>query len=283
MTELPFQVDLKDKVVVVTGGAGVLGAAMCRALAACGAKIVVLGRDLAKAEALAHEIEHAGGRAMGISANVLDQPSLELAADHIKATFGPCDILINGAGGNNPKGVTGQRYFDPLTAGPDNTSFLELDIAGFQSVFDLNFMGSLLPSQVFGKHMVSREGCSIINIASMASYRPLTQVAAYSSAKAAIANFTQWLATHFARHGIRVNALAPGFFITEQNRKMMVNEDGSYTERAQRVIAQTPMARFGTADELLGALLWLASSKASSFVTGSIIPVDGGYSSYSGV
>ncbi|MFT4171063.1 MAG: SDR family oxidoreductase [Rhodocyclaceae bacterium] len=283
MTELPFHIDLKNKVAAVTGGSGVLGAEMCRALAACGAKVAILGRDMGKAEALAAEIEHAGGIAQGVSCNVLDRASIEAAAAHIAATFGPCDILINGAGGNNPKGVTGQRFFDPDTASADNTSFFELDMSGFEFVFDLNLMGTILPSQVFGKQMVGRAGCSIINIASMASFRPLTQVAAYSGAKAAVANFTQWLATHFAQQGIRVNALAPGFFITEQNRKMMINADGSYTERAQRVINQTPMARFGEAEELLGALLWLVSPKGASYVTGSVVAVDGGYSTYSGV
>ncbi|MBS1209380.1 MAG: D-mannonate oxidoreductase [Proteobacteria bacterium] len=282
---LPFSINLNNKVAVVTGGAGVLGAAMCRALAACGAKVVIIGRDLAKAETLATEIRNAGGVAQGLSCNVLDRTALENAAAHIATTFGPCDILINGAGGNHPKGITGQEYFDAETTGPDadSTSFFDLDMEGFKFVFDLNLMGTLLPSQVFAKQMLGRPGCSIINISSMSAFRPLTKVAAYSGAKAAVSNFTQWLAIHLGQSGVRVNAIAPGFFVTEQNRDLMLQQDGQYTPRAQKVLAQTPMRRFGEADELVGAMLWLAESKASSFVTGSIIAVDGGFSAYAGV
>ncbi|MDB5801718.1 MAG: D-mannonate oxidoreductase [Rhodocyclales bacterium] len=284
-TPLPFDIDLKNKVAVVTGGAGVLGAAMCRALAQCGAKVVIIGRDLAKAERLAESINETGGFAQGMSCNVLDRDALINAAEHIASTLGPCDILINGAGGNHPKGITGQEYFDAETAGKDasQTSFFDLDTEGFKFVFDLNLMGTLLPSQVFAKQMLGRPGCSIINISSMSAFRPLTKVAAYSGAKAAVSNFTQWLAVHLGQSGIRVNAIAPGFFITEQNQKLMLQEDGSFTPRAQKVIAQTPMRRFGDASELIGALLWLAEPKASGFVTGSIIAVDGGFSAYAGV
>lgn len=277
---LPFQIDLTGKVAVVTGGAGVLGAAMCRALAACGAKIAILGRDQAKADKLAAEITATGARAQGFSCNVLDRAALEATANAIAAEFGPCDILINGAGGNHPKGITDQEYLNTAEAG---SSFFDLDMEGFKFVFDLNLMGTLLPSQVFAKQMLGRAGCSIINISSMSAMKPLTKVAAYSGAKAAVSNFTQWLAVHLGQSGIRVNALAPGFFITEQNHKLMLQEDGTYTPRAQKVIAQTPMRRFGEADELIGALLWLAESKASGFVTGSIIAVDGGFSAYAGV
>lgn len=282
---LPFQIDLKDKVAVVTGGAGVLGAAMCKALAACGAKIAILGRDLSKANALAEEIQSTGGVAKGFSCNVLDRSALESTAEQIKESLGLCDILINGAGGNHPKGITGQEYFnaDTTSTEPGQTSFFDLDMEGFKFVFDLNLMGTLLPSQVFARQMVGRQGCTIINISSMGALRPLTKVAAYSGAKAAVSNFTQWLAVHLGQSGIRVNALAPGFFITEQNHKLMLEEDGSFTPRAQKVIAQTPMRRFGQADELIGALLWLAEPRASGFVTGSIISVDGGFSAYSGV
>jgi NAD(P)-dependent dehydrogenase (short-subunit alcohol dehydrogenase family) len=285
MNKLPFRVDLKDKVVVVTGGSGVLGSAMCRALAACGAKLVVIGRDRQKAEKLAGELAAAGGVARGVSCDVLDKPSLEAAAREIESAFGPCDILVNGAGGNHPKGTAGQEYFDAKTAGtaPSETTFFDFDVAGFDFVFKLNLLGTLLPSQVFGRQMVGRPGCTIINVSSMSALRPLTKVAAYSGAKAAINNLTQWLATHFAQSGIRVNAIAPGFFITEQNRKLMIQEDGNYTARAKKVIAQTPMRRFGEPDELLGALLWLADSKASGFVTGTIIAIDGGFSAYAGV
>lgn len=282
---LPFDIDLKNKVAVVTGGAGVLGAAMCRALAECGAKVVIIGRDLAKAERLAESINETGGIAQGMSCDVLNREALENAAAHIASTFGPCDILINGAGGNHPKGVTGQEYFDAETAGEDaaHTNFFDLDMEGFKFVFDLNLMGTLLPSQVFAKQMLGRAGCSILNISSMSAFRPLTKVAAYSGAKAAVSNFTQWLAVHLGQSGIRVNALAPGFFITEQNHKLMLEADGNFTPRAQKVIAQTPMRRFGDASELIGALLWLVEPKASGFVTGSIIAVDGGFSAYAGV
>lgn len=282
---LPFSIDLNNKVAVVTGGAGILGAAMCKALAACGAKVVVVGRDKAKADRLAEAIVAEGGTAKGMSCDVLNRQALETAAEEIASTYGPCDILINGAGGNHPKGVTGQEYFDAETAGKDaaSSSFFDLDMEGFKFVFDLNLMGTLLPSQVFARHMVGRAGCSIINISSMSAYRPLTKVAAYSGAKAAVSNFTQWLAVHLGQSGIRVNAIAPGFFITEQNRDLMLQKDGSYTPRAQKVIAQTPMKRFGEAEELIGALLWLVEPKASGFVTGSIIAVDGGFSAYSGV
>ncbi|HEX5126578.1 MAG TPA: SDR family oxidoreductase [Rhodocyclaceae bacterium] len=282
---IPFSIDLAGKVAVVTGGSGVLGAAMCRALAACGAKVVILGRDLAKAEALAAGIEETGGIAQGVSCDVLDRTALETVAAHIASTFGSCDILINGAGGNHPKGTTSMEAYDEgiLTTDTSQTSFFDLDVAGFDFVFNLNLMGTLLPCQIFGKQMLGRKGCSIINISSMSAMKPLTKVAAYSNAKAAVSNFTQWLAVHFAKTGIRVNALAPGFFITEQNYNLMMQPDGEYTPRAKKVIAQTPMARFGEPDELLGALLWLVEPKASGFVTGAIIPVDGGFSAYSGV
>ncbi|PAS97428.1 MAG: D-mannonate oxidoreductase [Candidatus Dactylopiibacterium carminicum] len=281
----PFSVDLTGKVAVVTGGAGILGAAMCRALAASGASIAIIGRDQAKAQRLADEIEGKGGKAKGYSCNVLDRVALEQTAAAIAADLGPCDILINGAGGNHPKGVTGQEYFDAATAGnsPEQSSFFDLGMEGFEFVFDLNLMGTVLPSQVFARQMLGRSGCSIINISSMSAFRPLTKVAAYSGAKAAVSNFTQWLAVHLGQSGIRVNAIAPGFFITEQNRELMLEKDGNYTPRAQKVITQTPMRRFGEANELIGALLWLAESRASGFVTGSIIAVDGGFSAYSGV
>jgi NAD(P)-dependent dehydrogenase (short-subunit alcohol dehydrogenase family) len=285
VNKLPFHVDLKSKVAVVTGGSGVLGSAMCKALAACGAKVVVIGRDLAKAEKLAAEIGRSEGTALAISCDVLDRASLEAAALKVQSTFGPCDILVNGAGGNHPKGITGQEYFDPeaSSSGSPLTNFFDLDIEGFKFVLDLNLLGTLLPSQVFGRQMLGRAGCTIVNVSSMSAVKPLTKVAAYSGAKAAVNNFTQWLATHFSRAGIRVNAIAPGFFITEQNRKLMLEEDGSYTPRARKIIAQTPMQRLGQPDELLGALLWLVEPKASGFVTGTIIPIDGGFSAYAGV
>jgi NAD(P)-dependent dehydrogenase (short-subunit alcohol dehydrogenase family) len=282
---LAFLVDLKDKVAVVTGGSGVLGSAMCRALAACGAKIAVVGRDRDKAERFAAELVGAGGVARGFSCDVVDRSAVEATAAAVSSTLGPCDILINGAGGNHPKGISGRETFDPSAAEttPAETTFFDLDVAGFEFVFDVNLVGTLLPSQVFGKQMVGRSGCTIINVSSMSAFRPLTKVAAYSGAKAAVNNLTQWLATHLAPAGIRVNAIAPGFFLTEQNHRLLIQEDGGYTPRARKVIAQTPMHRFGEPEELLGALLWLADSKASGFVTGTIIPVDGGFSAYAGV
>jgi NAD(P)-dependent dehydrogenase (short-subunit alcohol dehydrogenase family) len=285
MSTLAFRVDLKDKVAVVTGGSGVLGSAMCRALAECGAKLAVIGRDRAKAEKFAGELAATGATARGFSCDVVDRAAVEATAREIESSLGPCDILLNGAGGNHPKGTAGQEYFDAATAGktPAATTFFDLDVSGFQFVFDLNLLGTLLPSQVFGRQMLGRPGCTIINVSSMSAFRPLTKVAAYSGAKAAVNNLTLWLATHLASAGIRVNAIAPGFFITEQNHKLMIQEDGGYTPRAKKVIAQTPMRRFGEPHELLGALLWLADPKASGFVTGTVIAIDGGFSAYAGV
>jgi NAD(P)-dependent dehydrogenase (short-subunit alcohol dehydrogenase family) len=276
---------LRGKVAVVTGGSGVLGSVMCRALSSAGARVAILGRDREKAQRLADELSRDGAPARGISCDVLDRAAVEATARDVLATLGPCDILINGAGGNHPKGTSGLEAFDPNAAGktPADTTFFDLEVAGFEFVFDLNLLGTLLPSQVFGKQMVGRPGCTIINVSSMSAYRPLTKVAAYSAAKAAVNNLTQWLATHLAPAGIRVNAIAPGFFLTEQNHRLLVQDDGGYTPRARKVIAQTPMRRFGQPEELLGALLWLADSAASGFVTGTVVPVDGGFSAYAGV
>lgn len=284
--QLPFQIDLKNKVAVVTGGSGVLGSCMAQALAANGAKVVILGRSIEKAQTVVDAIRADGGTAMAVSADVLNKEALEAAAAQIAAEYGPCDILINGAGGNHPKGITTKEFLEPGDLGQHGeelTTFFDLTREGFGFVFDLNFLGTLLPCQVFGKGMVGREGCTIINISSMSAILPLTKVPAYSNAKAAVTNFTQWLAVHFAPVGIRVNAIAPGWFLTEQNRNLMLEADGSYTPRAQKVINNTPMKRMGNAEELLGALLWLVDSKAASFVTGSVIAVDGGFSAYSGV
>ena len=275
--------DLEGKVVVVTGGSGVLGAEMCRALVAAGARVAALGRDPVKLEGLAAELRATGGEAIGLSCNVLDRDSLASAADRILAAFGPCDILVNGAGGNHPQAATAQEVFDPEGLGTSSPSFFELDLAGFEFVLDLNLFGTLLPTQVFAKQMLGRPDCTVINISSMSAFKPLTKVVAYSAAKAAVTNFTQWLAVHFAQAGIRVNAIAPGFFLTEQNRKLMLQEDGSLTPRAKKVIAHTPMGRFGEPSELLGTLLWLCEARLSGFVTGAVIPVDGGFSAYSGV
>ena len=276
--------DLAGKVAVITGGSGVLGSEMCRALVAAGARVAALGRDPLRLEGLAAELRASGGDAIGVSCNVLEPRSLAFAAERIVATLGPCDILINGAGGNHPKAATAQEVFDPESSSKvGSPSFFELDLAGFEFVLDLNLVGTLLPTQVFAKQMLGRTGCTVINISSMSAFKPLTKVVAYSAAKAAVTNFTQWLAVHLAQAGIRVNAIAPGFFLTEQNRKLMLQEDGSLTPRAKKVIAHTPMGRFGEPSELLGTLLWLCETRLSGFVTGAVIPVDGGFSAYSGV
>jgi len=263
--------NLDQKVAVVTGGVGVLCAAMCRTLAQAGARVAVLDLRMDSAEALAAEL---GDGAMGVGCNVLDRASLEAAAQKVMDAFGRVDILINGAGGNKPQATTT----------PDQ-SFFDLPADALRWVFDLNLMGTLLPSQVFGKIMAEQKSGVILNISSMNAFRPLTRIAAYSAAKAGVSNFTQWLAVHMAQTcspNIRVNAIAPGFFVGDQNRKLLLNEDGSLTPRGQSIIAHTPMARFGNPDDLLGTVLWLVSP-ASEFITGIVVPIDGGFSAFSGV
>jgi len=283
---VPFEIDLKDKVVVVTGGGGVLGSMFAKALANCGAKIAILDLREEQADKVADVINEAGGIAIGVEANVLKVESLRDARKVVNEKLGPCDILLNGAGGNNPKGTTTKEYLfleDLEESKEEITTFFDLDPEGVQFVFNLNFIGTLLPTQVFAKDMVKREGVTVINISSMNAFTPLTKIPAYSGAKAAVSNFTQWLAVHMSKVGIRVNALAPGFFLTEQNRTLLTSEDGSYTERAEKILNQTPMGRFGEPEELVGTLLWLVSEKGSGFVNGTVIPVDGGFSAYSGV
>lgn len=280
----PLHFDLTNKVIVITGGAGVLGTEFSKACAQAGAKVVILGRSLEKAEKLASELRSLGQQALAVSADVLSKPSLESAHELIKKTFGPVDILINGAGGNDPKATTGDEYFSQAAYQTEGAKhFFNMDLDGFNYVFGLNFTGSLIPSQVFGKDMIGREGCSILNISSMSAFNPLTKIPAYSAAKAAINNFTQWMAVHFAKEGIRVNALAPGFFVTEQNKNLLIKPDGSLTDRSNKIINATPMKRFGEPGELIGTLLWLIDPKQSQFVTGVVIPVDGGFNAYSGV
>jgi len=263
--------DIQGQCAVVTGGAGVLCAAMCNALADAGAKVAVLDIRLEFAEKLAAEI---GNGATGIACNALDKASLENAAQRVLNSFGRVDILINGAGGNQPQATTGAEQ-----------PFFNLLPNALQNVFDLNLMGAILPCQVFGKVMAEQKSGVILNISSMNAFRPLTRIPAYSAAKAAVSNFTQWLAVHMAQEyspNIRVNALAPGFFIGEQNRNLLLNKDGSLTARGETIIQHTPQSRFGTPDDLLGAMLWLVSP-ASAFVTGIVTPVDGGFSAFSGV
>ena len=275
---------LEGKTAVITGGGGILCASFSKALAECGAKVAVLDLRKEMAEKVAEEIRRTGGTAMGIEANVLDKASLEEARDAVNKAFGPCDILINGAGGNHPKGTTTKEYLEKedLEKIEGVTTFFDLDPESIKFVFNLNFLGTLLPSQTFAKDMIDRNAV-IINISSMNAFTPLTKIPAYSGAKAAVSNFTQWLAVHFSKVGIRVNAIAPGFFITDQNRAMLQNTDGTYTPRAGKILGMTPAGRFGTDTELIGTLLWLACGEASSFVNGVIVPVDGGFSAYSGV
>lgn len=288
-TFLPFHVDLTGKVTVVTGGSGVLCSGFAKALGACGASVAVIGRNLEKAQKVADEIIAEGGKAMGISADVLDKSALESARQQILDAFGTCDILINGAGGNNPKGTTTKEYLFPedmerlKAQTSDIVTFFDLDFSGVQYVLDLNFLGTLLPTQVFARDMAEKPGAVILNVSSMNAFRPLTKIPAYSAAKAAVSNFTQWLAIHFAPVGIRVNAIAPGFFVTEQNRTLLMNPDGSLTPRSEKILAHTPMNRFGTPDDLTGTLLWLVDDKSSGFVNGVVVPVDGGFAAYSGV
>ena len=279
----PNQPDLGGKVVVITGGAGVLCSEFARALAQCGAKVAILNRTLSKAEALAEEIRAAGGEAAAVQVDVTDSASVAAAHEAVLGIYGKCDILINGAGGNNARANTDKEYFEPGDLEAEVKSFFDLEEAGFRSVMDLNFVGTLLPTQAFARDMLGRAGCCILNVSSMNAYTPLTKIPAYSGAKAAVSNFTQWLAVHFSKVGIRVNAIAPGFFSTEQNRTLLWNADGTPTARSGKILAATPMGRFGEAEELLGALLFLVDEKSASFVTGVCIPVDGGFSAYSGV
>ena len=280
---LCYKPNLEGKVAVVTGGAGVLCSEFAKAMALCGAKVAILGRTLSKAEAVAEEIKAMGGEAIAVSVDVTNAESVKTAHEEVLAKLGPCDILINGAGGNNPRATTDEEYFEMGDLDEETKTFFDMSSEDVEYVFNLNFSGTLIPTQAFAKDMIGREGCTILNVSSMNAYTPLTKIPAYSGAKAAISNFTQWLAVHFSKVGIRVNAIAPGFFSTEQNKKLLWNEDGTPTARTGKILAATPMGRFGTPEELLGALLFLVDEKAASFVTGIVIPVDGGFSAYSGV
>ncbi|MNW41477.1 putative oxidoreductase [compost metagenome] len=283
--EIPLKVDLSNKVAVVTGGNGVLGSYFSKALADCGAKVAVLGRNEETVNQVAEEIVMAGGQAIGVRANVLARNSLEEAKQVIEKELGTCDILVNNAGGNHPLGTTDDEFYDIETAGnsPKLKTFFDLQEEGISSVFDLNFRGTFLASQVFAKAMTEKKGCCIINISSMNAYTPLTKIPAYSGAKAAISNFTEWLSVYFAKTGVRVNAIAPGFFVTSQNRSLLFNEDGTPTSRGRKILNSTPTERFGEPSELIGGLLFLVSEQAASFVTGVVLPIDGGFSSYAGV
>ena len=281
--KLPFSIDLKDKVVVITGAGGVICSYLAKAIAQCGAKVCLLDLNEDAAINNAKEIVEEGYIAKGYACNVLEKSSLEKCNEQIKEDFGTCDILINGAGGNNPRATTDNEYAELDDISKDIKTFFDLDQSGIEFVFNLNFIGTLLPSQVFAKDMIGKKECSILNISSMNAYTPLTKIPAYSGAKAAITNFTQWLAVHFSHVGIRVNAIAPGFFSTKQNEKLLWKEDGSPTPRTGKILAATPMGRFGELQDLVGATLFLLSNKGAAFVTGVTIPIDGGFSSYSGV
>lgn len=273
------------KTIVLTGAGGVLCGTLAKALAKQGHNVALLDLRKEAADEIANEINANGGKAIGVAANVLEKESLQNAKKEVNGAFGDCDILINGAGGNHPLGTTSNTHFlesDLENKAEGFKTFFDLDTSGIKFVFDLNFIGTLLPTQVFAEDMIGKEGCSILNISSMNAFTPLTKIPAYSGAKAAISNFTQWLAVHFSKVGIRVNALAPGFFLTDQNRSLLTNSDGSLTPRGNQIIDQTPMGKFGEPEDLIGTTLWLCGEGAS-FVTGVVIPIDGGFSAYSGV
>ncbi len=281
-----MKVDLKGKVAVITGGGGILCSVMAKAMAKAGAKVAILDLNGEAAEKVAAEIVADGGQAIGLSANVLELASLQAAEAKITEALGHCDILVNGAGGNNPKGTTSKEYLtkEDLAAKVEGvTTFFDLDPAGVGFVFNLNFLGTLLPTQVFCKHMAENNGGNVINISSMNAFCPLTKIPAYSGAKAAISNFTQWLAVHFSRVNIRVNAIAPGFFLTNQNRALLTNADGSLTPRGNTILTHTPMGKFGKPEDLVGALLFLLDDEAAGFVNGVVLPIDGGFAAFSGV
>lgn len=275
-------IEFKDKVVVVTGAGGVLCGYMAKEFAKAGAKVALLDLNQEAAQKFVDEIEVNGGVAKAYKVNVLDKDNLEEVRQAVLADFGPTDILINGAGGNNPKATT-DNEFHQTNLPEDTKTFFDLEQSGIEFVFNLNYLGTLLPTQVFAQDMVGRKGANIVNISSMNAFTPLTKIPAYSGAKAAISNFTQWLAVHFSKVGIRCNAIAPGFLVTNQNRGLLFNKDGSPSERAEKILNQTPMNRFREAEELIGGLFFLADEKSASFVNGVVLPIDGGFSAYSGV
>ena len=281
---LPYQPDFSNDVAVVTGAGGVLCSMFAQALVRCGAKAVLLDHTEANVRAVERELRALGGEVLGVVADVTDANSLLHARDEMLAAFGPCTILLNGAGGNKPSATTDDEFFQPgETPAAGTKSFFDLDPTGFDEVFGLNLKGTLLPTQVFAREMAQHGGGRILNISSMNAFTPLTRIPAYSAAKAAVSNFTRWLAVYFSQSGVRVNAIAPGFFSTRQNTKLLWNEDGTPTPRTLKILKSTPIGRFGEPEELLGALLFLLDDKAASFVTGVVLAVDGGFSAYAGV
>lgn len=283
MNQNVLNTDLSGKVAVVTGAGGVLCSEFSKVLARAGAKVALLNRTVEKAQKVADEIAAGGGIAKAYACNVLDKERCYAVAEEVLRDLGPCDILINGAGGNSPKATTDKEYYEAGDLEGEIKSFFDLEPDGVEGVFDLNFLGTLIPTQAFARQMLGREGCNILNISSMNAYTPLTKIPAYSGAKAAVTNFTQWLAVHFSKAGIRVNAIAPGFFSTAQNEALLFEPDGTPTARTGRILSATPMGRFGESRELSGALLFLLNNEAASFITGVTIPIDGGFSAYSGV
>ena len=280
---LPLNVDYTGKVVVITGGGGVICATMARAFAEAGAKVAALDLNEEAVKKLEEEVTAKGQCLKGYKANVLDAGSLAEVHEKVLADLGPCDILINGAGGNNPRATTDNEYQHEAEKIENCKTFFDLQPDGVDFVFKLNFQGTLLPTQAFAKDMVERKAGCILNISSMNAYTPLTKIPAYSGAKAAISNFTQWLATHFAGTGIRCNAIAPGFLVTNQNRALLFNEDGTPTARTKKILEGTPAGRFVDPEELLGGTFFLCDDKSASAVTGVVLPIDAGFSSYSGV
>ena len=278
---LPLNVDFTGKVVVVTGAGGVLCGDMARAFAQAGAKVAALDLNEEAVKKLADECKAQGWTCEGYKANVLEPEALEAIHQQVLADLGPCDILVNGAGGNNPRATTDNEYQHEWAEG--QKGFFDLDAGGVDFVFKLNFQGTLLPTQAFAKDMVERKNGCILNISSMNAYIPLTKIPAYSGAKAAISNFTQWLATHFAKSGIRCNAIAPGFLVSNQNRALLFNPDGTPTARSAKILNGTPMGRFVDSEELLGGVFFLCDDKAASAITGVVLPIDAGFAAYSGV
>ena len=278
--------NLKDRVAVITGAGGVLCSGFAKDLAAQGVKVALLDINAEAAEKVAAEITAGGGEAIAVGCNVLEPDSLKAARETVNSSLGTVDILLNGAGGNNPKGTTTKDKLElaDLTEKAEGVkTFFDLDPEGIQFVFNLNFLGTMLTTQAFAGDMIGKPHATIINISSMNAFKPLTRIPAYSAAKAAVSNFTQFMAVHFSDVGIRVNAMAPGFFSTNQNKNLLYNPDGSLSERSKKIIGHTPLGRFGTTDDLTGTLLYLADEEYSGFVTGVIIPIDGGFSAYSGV
>ena len=275
--------DISGQVAAITGAGGIICGALAKEMAKKGVKVALLDLFVENAQKIADEIVAEGGVAKAYACNVLDKEICYAVANQVLADLGPCDVLINGAGGNNPKATTDKEYFELGDIDADTKSFFDLDAGGVGFVFNLNFLGTLIPTQAFARQMVGRSGCNILNISSMNAYTPLTKIPAYSGAKAAISNFTQWLAVHFSKVGIRVNAIAPGFFSTKQNAALLWNADGTPTARTGKILAATPMGRFGESEELEGGLLFLVNDKAAGFITGVVLPIDGGFSAYSGV